>query len=65
MDGGIIMFMKGFNSLQLTVLFAAWPFLCEWVKTATFAMSGPLFWIMCIAYVIGFVGMVMAVYDTI
>jgi hypothetical protein len=39
------MIVKGFNALQLTVLFAVWPFLCQWVKTAEFAMSGAVFWI--------------------
>lgn len=56
-------FMKAFNALQLTVLFAVWPFLCAWVKTATFYASGAVFWILIVAYVIGFIMMIIAVYS--
>lgn len=57
------MFIRGFNALQLTTLFAVWPFLCLWVKDATFTGNGAVFWIMIIGYVIGFAGMVVSVYD--
>lgn len=53
-----------FNALQLTVLFAVWPFLTMWVKDATFTGNTAVFWIMLIGYVIGFAGMVFCVYDS-
>jgi hypothetical protein len=58
------MFIKGFNALQLTALFAVWPFLCDWVKSASFYGSGPVFWIMVIVYIIGFCGMVGSVFHS-
>lgn len=58
------MFIKGFNALQLTTLFAAFPWLMEMVKSADFYAHNVLFWIMIVAYVIGFIGMVCAVFST-
>lgn len=56
---------KAFNSFQLTTLFAAAPWAIEWVKTATFTGSSVLFWVLIVAYVVGFVGMCCAVYSAV
>ena len=56
--------LKGFNAFQLTTLFAAAPFGIEWVKNAAFYGHNVLFWVLIVAYVIGFFGMTYAVYDT-
>ena len=53
--------MRTFNSIQMVVLFALWPFIAQWVKTSTFVMSSTVFWIMVVAYFIGFIGMIFAV----
>jgi hypothetical protein len=57
------MFIKGFNALQLTTIFAAWPFAMQWVHDGSFYAHSILFWIMAVAYCIGFLGMVLTVYD--
>lgn len=46
--------MAFFNSFQLTVLFAAWPFIIGWLKTQPFEYSGALFWVAIVAYLIHF-----------
>ncbi len=57
--------LKGFNAFQLTTLFAAAPFGIEWVKTAAFYGHSVLFWVLIVAYVIGFFGMCVAVYSAV
>ena len=56
--------MRGFNSVQIVLLFALMPFLMSWVLSATFYAHTVVFWIMVVAYVISFFSMVYAVYDT-
>jgi hypothetical protein len=58
------MFMKVFNALQLTTLFAAWPFLTQMVLDAKFYAHTVLFWIMTVAYVAGFILMCMSVFSS-
>lgn len=43
-----------FNAFQLTVLFATWPFIIQWLHTANFAAHGVLYWVAMVAYVIHF-----------
>ncbi len=59
------MFVKGFNALQLTALFSVFPFLLDWVRSASFYGASPIFWIGVIVYFIGFCGMVVAVLNSI
>ncbi len=53
--------MRTFNAVQMVVLFALWPFLAQWINDASFIASGIVFWIMIIAYLIGFIGLIIAV----
>jgi hypothetical protein len=55
--------MKAFNSFQLTFMFAAFPFLLDYLQDATFRGAGPAFYCACAAYVVGFIGMCTAVYE--
>ena len=57
--------LKGFNAFQLTTLFAAAPWGIEWVKDAAFTGSSVLFWVLVVAYVVGFFGMCVAVYSAV
>ena len=56
------MFMKAFNSFQIVSLFAAGPFLIEWVKNAVFYGHSALFWVLLVGYGIGFIAMCCAVF---
>jgi hypothetical protein len=56
--------MKAFNALQVTALFASWPFLCQWVKDAEFYANTIVFWIMVVTYGVGFILMVMSVFSS-
>lgn len=47
-------FMAFFNSFQLTVLFAAWPFIINWLANAQFQAHGVLYWVGIVAYIIHF-----------
>lgn len=55
--------MKAFNSFQLTFMFAAFPFLLDYLQDATFRGAGPAFYCACAAYIVGFIGMCSAVYE--
>lgn len=46
--------MRLFNSFQITLLLACWPFIIGWLKTNPFQYSNSLFWIAVIAYVVHF-----------
>jgi hypothetical protein len=54
-------FFKAFNSLQITGVFAAFPFLLSWLYTATFPASIAILWIASIIYAILFILMAIAV----
>ena len=54
-------YVKLFNAIQIVILFALWPFITQWAKTATFIGAGIVFWIMVVAYCIGFICMIYAV----
>jgi hypothetical protein len=56
--------LKWFNSFQLTTLFAAAPFGIEWVKGAEFYGHSVLFWVLIVAYVVGFFAMTYAVQES-
>ena len=58
-------FFKAFNSLQITALFSAMPFLVGWLWTATFAGAVALAWVSLIAYIVFFVLMCGAVLHSI
>lgn len=46
--------LKIFNSIQLVSLFAAMPFITQWVKDANFYAHNILFWVLIIGYLISF-----------
>jgi hypothetical protein len=52
-----------FNSMQITGLFAGFPFLLSWISDATFRYSGAAFWAALAAYVVSFFIMWACVYD--
>lgn len=47
--------MEIFNSFQLTCLFAAWPFIIQWLHGLTFYGSGALTVAATVAYGIQFI----------
>ena len=55
--------MRMFNSIQIVVMFALWPFLMGLVHDATFIAHGTAFWVMGVAYIIGFFCMIGCVYE--
>jgi hypothetical protein len=52
-----------FNAFQLVLLFACAPFIISYVERASFTGATPLFWVLIIAYLIGFGGLVGCVQD--
>ena len=42
---------KAFNSLQITALYAAYPFGLGWLWEEPFAFSIALFWVLAVAYI--------------
>jgi len=56
--------MKLFNSIQLTLLFALMPFLCQWVQGANFYAHSIVFWVLVLGYVASFGGIVYAVHTS-
>lgn len=57
--------MRYFNAFQLMLLFAAMPFLITYVKDANFYAHLVLFWVLIVAYVVGFGSLVQLVGDNI
>jgi len=55
-------FFKAFNSLQITGLFAGFPFLISWLWTATFAGAAVAAWVALIVYLVFFLLMCGAVF---
>lgn len=55
--------MRIFNSIQLTVLFAIYPFVANWVKDAAFYGHTVLFWVLVVGYVFSFWGIAYAVHE--
>lgn len=49
---GEFLTMKLFNAIQIATLFGSFPFLINWLWTATFALAGVAFWVALVAYVI-------------
>lgn len=46
--------MRLFNSIQVTAIFAAMPFLIHWLHKAAFTGAGAAFWVSIVAYVVLF-----------
>lgn len=46
--------MKLFNAFQLAVLFAAWPFILQWVEKSNFGGAAALWYLAVVAYVVHF-----------
>lgn len=57
--------LKAFNSLQITGLFAASPWLLGLLRVAEFSWAGVAFWIGLVVYLLFFVLMTGAVYTAI
>lgn len=55
--------MRIFNSFQLVAIFIGWPFLTNWLSTATFAGAAAVFYAACALYVIWIGFAVAAVYE--
>lgn len=57
--------MRVFNSIQLTAMFAAWPFLIAWLsdKRAEAGWAGIATLVACVAYLASFVAMSVVVHD--
>ncbi len=58
------MFLRAFNAFQLVLLFSVFPFIIEWVHTSKFYGHTALFWVLIVGYIVGFIGMVICVFDT-
>jgi len=56
--------MRLFNSLQIAIIFAAWPFIISWIADAEFKGATAAFYAACGAYIVAFFCMVGCVYDT-
>lgn len=56
--------MKIFNSIQLTLLFSCYPFICQWVHGSNFYAHMILFWVLVLGYVASFCGMTYVVYNS-
>lgn len=50
--------MAYFNGFQLVLGFSAAPFLITYVKDATFYAHSVLFWVLIVAYIVGFAAFV-------
>lgn len=57
--------LKAFNSLQITALFAASPYLIGWLANASFPAHTAAFWLSIIGYGVLFILMCMAVFTAI
>lgn len=56
---------KAFNSLQITSLFAAFPFFISWLSSATFPGHLAAMYISCVVYLIFFAMVAAAIFDSI
>ena len=57
--------LKAFNAFQLVTLFAAGPFIINYLSNAEFVGHGIAFWIGIVAYAIGYVSMIVAVHESV
>lgn len=55
--------MRVFNSIQITAIFVAFPFLISYLQDATFRGAGAAFYAACGAYIFGFWTITAAVYE--
>lgn len=56
--------MRIFNAFQLVAAFVAWPFLIQWLASATFTGHAAAFYSACALYVVAFGLMVASVYES-
>ena len=56
------MILKAFNAFQITLCFAAAPFILGWLSEAQFPAASVAFWVGVCAYVVGFFLMCGAVF---
>lgn len=54
--------LRAFNSFQAVLAFALAPFGISWLSEASFRGAGVAFWVVCVAYVVGFIMMCAAVF---
>lgn len=54
--------MKLFNAIQIATLFASFPFLLNWLWTATFALASVAFWVALVAYIIFYVWVIYMIF---
>jgi hypothetical protein len=55
--------IRAFNSFQIVTLFAAMPFIIQWIGGASFTGASAAFWIAIVAYVILFGWLCVAMFD--
>lgn len=53
--------LAAFNAFQMVCLFAALPFIVNWLHQAEFSGSLPLMWLAIVVYVVMFIGNVIVV----
>jgi hypothetical protein len=54
--------IRAFNSFQLVTLFAATPFIVEWLDEETFTLARAGFWLAIAVYLVLFVTMIVALF---
>lgn len=57
--------MRLFNSFQFVVLFAAWPFIIDWLGNASFAGHSAMWYAAVVAYLVQFAFSVGLTHDSI
>lgn len=62
---GKLSMLKFFNSLQIVSVFAAGPYIIQWLSTATFPAHTAAFWTGIIGYVAMFALMIGCVFSSI
>lgn len=55
--------MRFFNAFQLVILFAALPFIVQWLRTAEFWGAQAFLWVGIVAYVVMFIFSIFAYAD--
>jgi hypothetical protein len=55
--------VRAFNAFQIVTLFAAMPFIIQWLGTAAFVGATAAFWIAIVAYLVLFGWLCVAMFD--
>lgn len=55
--------MRLFNSFQIVTMFVAWPFLVNWLHSASFSGAAVAFYAACALYVVMFGVAIAAMYE--